>query len=117
MSLLENTIVRSKGRPVSPKTEEEIAIAKQKRAEYQRNYQKKLRESDPTHIRNLGKKSYYKSKYGLDETLENLYGEYAGEVFKLHKTFRDLIDKQPSLKTHLIQLLNGEPVLPLSTEV
>lgn len=106
MSLIEKPVKR-RGRPNKVKTEEEIALAQAKRREYQKNYQKKIRQEDPTHFRNLGKKSYYKLKYGLDTNFETNYGEYSGEIFKLQKTFSELCEKAPNLKNHIIELFTN----------
>lgn len=117
MSLIEKPpkepIVYKGGRKKIIKPEEQIAEEKAKKKAYQEVYQKqyqaKTREKDPDHFRNMGKKSYYKLKYGMESELVDLYGEYCGDVFKLRKTFRSIIEKQPQLKTHLIEFLSKDP--------
>ena len=68
-------------------------------------YHKDWRDKNITHIRNKGKCTYYKRKYDLDDEFIKQYGEYSGQVFKIIKELKDVIDKCPELAEPIIEHL------------
>lgn len=81
-------------------------------------YHKQYREQNIDHVRNLERANYYKRTYGLTKDFIDLYGEYSGDVYKIIKSFRMIMDKCPSLGMHIISELQSrkedEPNRPMT---
>lgn len=71
-------------------------------------YMKQYRDDNLQHMRNLERCKYYRKKYNIDQELIDLFGEYAGDVFKLIKTFNDIKEKCPSIAPHIVSKLNEQ---------
>lgn len=93
------------GRPRKYNTEDEKQEQLKTIKKYQVEYHKTYRANNPEYINNLGKNNYYNRKYGLDEELKQVFAEHTGSVFKIKKTFSNIIKQNPELKTQIISLL------------
>lgn len=74
------------------------------KVEYFREYRKQNQE----HLNNLERLKYYKNKYNLDQEFINLFGEYSGDVFKIIKSFNELVNKCPELEQHVLYRLQNK---------
>ena len=72
------------------------------------NYHKEYREKNEEHYKQYHKTKYYKNKFNIGEEMLETYGLYTADVFKIKKTFDALVEKQPQLKSHILELLNKE---------
>ena len=68
-------------------------------------YHKCWREKNIIHLRNKGKSTYFKKKYNLDDDFIKQYGEYSGQIFKIMKEFKDVINKCPELTEPILEHL------------
>lgn len=68
-------------------------------------YQKQYRQKNNQKITAIERTKYYKSKYNLTDDFIQQYGEYSGDVYKILQSSKELLQKAPILKPHILNLL------------
>ena len=72
-------------------------------------YHKAYREKNRARIVAYEKTKYYKTTHTLDEEHEQIikqFGFMSGNVFKLIKSYQDILALEPNVKVHLLKILN-----------